>query len=64
MQKTYKKWYQSKTIILAILQGAAGVITVIATEHNNTGFLLIVKAVVDVYIRYLTESKIAPANGQ
>ena len=62
--QTYKKWYQSKTIILAILQGTAGVIAVIATEHNSTGFLLIVKAVIDVYIRYLTESKIAPANGR
>ena len=55
---TYKKWYQSKTIMIALAQGILGVVMAVSGEYANLSFLLIVKSVLDVYIRWMTDSRI------
>lgn len=54
-----KKWYESKTLWLAIAQGVAGVFVVLATQYPAVGWIAIGKSVVDFFIRYNTSSPIA-----
>ena len=58
LKKSMKKWYLSKTIILAILTGAAGVVVAFETQYPGVGTLMIIKAVIDVGLRFVTTSAI------
>jgi hypothetical protein len=49
-----KKWYRSKTILLAILQAIAGVVIVFETQYGAVGAVLIVKSAVDASLRLIT----------
>jgi len=53
-----KKWYKSRTILLALLQSVAGLVAVFATEYPEFGLLLQVKSVLDVALRLSTELKL------
>lgn len=53
-----KKWYQSKQIWLAVLQGIAGVLIVVETQYPGVGGVVIVKSVLDVALRFLTTTSI------
>lgn len=57
MEKT-KRWYESRTIWLAILQGVSGIIIALNTQYPELGGLLVAKAIVDVVIRITTTEQI------
>jgi len=56
-----KKWYQSKTIRLAILQAIASILTAFMAQGilQDVGFLMIVKSILDILIRLNTDTPIA-----
>jgi hypothetical protein len=54
-----KGWLQSKTFWLAIVQGAVGVVGVLATQYPEAGWALMAKSVLDVVLRKLTSKPIA-----
>lgn len=49
-----KKWYQSKTILLAIVQSIAGIVVVFESQYGAVGAVLIVKSAVDIALRIIT----------
>ena len=53
-----KKWYQSKMIWLAVVQGIAGIVTAVATEFPEIGGLAVVKSVMDIALRAVTKSPV------
>ena len=56
-----KKWYQSKTILLAIAQAIFGVLMVFSQEYpelKDVGVIAIIKSVLDIYIRMETTSAV------
>lgn len=53
-----KKWYQSRTMLLAILQGLSGVVVVFATEYPELGILAIAKSFIDAGLRSITTESI------
>ena len=56
MAKTRAKyWYQSKTIWLAILEGVGGIVTILTTELPEVGGLLILKALIEIGLRFVTK---------
>lgn len=54
-----KPWYKSKTIIVALLQAIGGIIVAFMTEYPQFGALAIVKSVVDISLRFVTESSVS-----
>ena len=49
-----KDWYKSRTLILAILQGLAGVVTALMVTDptlQSVGMVAIIKSIIDVGIR-------------
>lgn len=53
-----KKWYQSKTIWIAILQAIAGIFVAFSLEYPTAGWLLTAKSIVDILIRISTDKEI------
>lgn len=55
-----KKWYQSRTIQIAIAQAILGLITVFVSEGviKDIGFVAIVKSILDFFLRLSTEKTI------
>lgn len=49
-----KPWYKSKTIWLAIAQGALAVFLAVETEYDLEGGVLLLKSALDMVIRYLS----------
>jgi len=49
-----KKWHQSKTIRLAILQALLGLLVAFGTEYPEAGGIVLAKSAVDVIIRAIT----------
>lgn len=51
-----KKWYQSKTLWIAVLQGVSGTILALSQtgDIKNIGVALMVKTFIDTGIRLLT----------
>jgi len=52
-----KKWYNSRTIWLAVAQGVAGVLLVVYAENPALGLTGIgagIKSILDIYLRYVT----------
>jgi uncharacterized membrane protein len=68
MQSKTKPWYQSKTLWLAVLQMAIGVATLTTgvlngtTPLNDAGMVIILKSVLDMVIRFKTDSQITVFN--
>jgi|TARA_Y100000310_G_scaffold323878_1_gene384925 hypothetical protein len=58
-ENVQKRWFQSKTIGLAILQGVAGVVAAFATEFDTVGWVVVIKSVVDIALRYYTKEPVA-----
>jgi hypothetical protein len=56
--KKVKSILSSRTFWLAVLQGLAGVLTVVATQHPELGFVLMLKSLVDVYLRSTTTTPV------
>ena len=57
-----KPWYMSKTIWLAILQGAAGILAAFLAESpdfQSLGYLVALKAIIDFMLRTVTKQPIA-----
>ncbi len=53
-----KKWYTSKTILLAIVQAAGGIFLALTSEYPDVGFLFMAKSVIDFIMRYFTSEEI------
>ncbi len=55
-----KKWYQSRTIQIAIAQAILGLITVFVSEGviKDIGFVAIVKSILDFFLRLSTNKTI------
>ena len=57
-RRKLKDWYKSKTIRVAILQAIAGILAVVLTEYDVAGSAVIVKALLDIALRYITKEPI------
>lgn len=53
-----KKWYLSKTLWLAFLQAAAGILAAFILQFPEVALLLTGKSVVDVVLRFVTQAKL------
>jgi hypothetical protein len=53
-----KSIFKSKTFWLAILQAIAGAIVVFGTAYPTVGWFVIAKSLVDITLRYLTNTAI------
>ena len=53
-----KKWFESKTFWLAVIQGIVAVATIFYTNFPSMGWLLIVKSIADIYLRATVETKL------
>lgn len=53
-----KSIFISKTFLLACAQALSGVAVVFATAYPMLGWLLIVKAIIDVVLRYYTDEPV------
>lgn len=54
LQTELKPWYQSKTIWLAMVQGAIAVVLVFQEANPEMGYLILAKSFLDVLLRYIT----------
>ena len=50
-----KKWWKSKTVWLAILQFAVGLIAIILSSYPEMGYLVMLKSILDISLRLLTD---------
>jgi len=60
MEET-KKWYKSRTVQLAILQAAIGIVTALITNNptlQDVGYIAIVKSILDFLLRVQNTAKI------
>ena len=48
----------SKTVWLAILQGLLGVVVALGTQLPTVGWIMVVKSVIDVLLRVITEAPV------
>ena len=53
-----KKWYESKTIWIAIIQGIIGILITFSTQYPNCGELLMAKSIIDSLLRLLSDKPI------
>lgn len=56
-----KKFWQSKTILIACLQAIVGILTAIlveAPELRGISLIIVLKSFLDISLRFVTESKI------
>lgn len=54
-----KPWWQSRTIIVAILMGASGIVLAFDSQFPGIGWLMAVKAAIDIILRFYTTNPIA-----
>ena len=57
----YKPWYKSKTIQFAVIQAIAGVFTAVLASYPElklVGAIAILKSVIDLALRYVTDQPI------
>lgn len=52
------KWYQSKTIIVALVTGMIGITTAFSTQYPEIGMLITAKAILDILLRFVTTTPI------
>lgn len=53
-----KKWFESKTIWLAAVQLAVGFTLVFTTQYPEIGWIVTLKSLLDVVLRFLTNKPI------
>lgn len=53
-----KSFFQSKTIWIALIQGAIAVVMVIQGQYPDLGGVLVVKSILDVVLRFVTNKEI------
>lgn len=56
-----KKWYESRTVWIAVAQGVAGIVAAIFAADpaiKTTGAGLVLKSLYDIYLRLTTVSEI------
>ena len=53
-----KYFLESKTIQIAILQAVLGIAVAVLTEYDMVAYVAVVKSLVDVIIRSMTETKL------
>jgi hypothetical protein len=53
-----KSLYKSKTFQLAVLQALMGVVIVFQTSYPEIGGLVLLKSVLDVFLRVVTEESV------
>lgn len=53
-----RKWFLSKTIILAVIQAAIGLTVAFSTEYPEAGYLVTAKSALDVLLRAVTNKPI------
>ena len=54
----YKNIFTSKTFIVACLQGILGIIVAVNSIQPELGQIMIVKSIIDITLRYVTESPV------
>ncbi len=53
-----KKWYFSRTLWLAVLQGVLGVVIVINTQAPTIGWIVVLKSILDILVRISTSQPV------
>lgn len=53
-----KHFLESRTIRMAIVQAVAGVVIGVATEFGEVGIVMVMKSILDAYLRWDTDTKI------
>ena len=53
-----KKWWKSKTIIIAVLQAVVGIIAAFIVQFPGLAYLITSKSIIDVIIRVVTNTKV------
>lgn len=53
-----KEWYKSKTIIVAILMGASGIMVAFETQYPGIGWMITGKAFIDVILRVISTKEL------
>jgi hypothetical protein len=59
-----KKWFESKTIWMAVIQGAVGVFAAVVTANPalaTVGWVLLAKSVLDILLRMVTDKPVGGA---
>lgn len=59
MNEQVKSILLSKTFWLAVIQGVLGVIIVISSSIPGVGWVMVLKTVLDIILRFLTEKPVA-----
>ncbi len=57
----FKRWYSSRTVWIAIVQGIVGIVTAILAsnpELQTVGAVVTLKSALDIILRYLTTKPI------
>ena len=54
-----KPFWQSKTLWIALAQGVIGILVVVQTSNPELGWIVIVKSVLDMYIRTTTTTTLS-----
>lgn len=57
-ETTIKPWWKSRTIVVAVLMAISGVLATVETEYKLPGIFLTAKALLDMWLRVNTSSKI------
>ncbi len=55
---TPKKWYQSKTVIFAVITGALGIITALQSVYPEAGYLVTLASAINILLRFSTSTPI------
>ena len=61
VKERIKQWYQSKTIWLALLQAAVGVLTAVLTQYPEleaVALIAVGKSMIDIALRLVTQEKL------
>ena len=53
-----KYFLESKTVQIAIIQAVLGITVAILTEYDMVAYVAVVKSLVDVIVRSMTETKL------
>lgn len=54
-----KAWYFSRTLWVAVIQGILGIIVALGTQVPVVGWLMVIKSILDVALRFLTSTPVA-----
>lgn len=53
-----KKWYQSKTLLFAVLTGIVGILTVLSTQFPTEGWMITLIGFINFLLRLNTNTEI------